>query len=127
MAATKDFYRCKVCGNLVGVIFCGGGELVCCGEPMELLVPNTTDASLEKHVPVGTRTGGKLHVAVGSVAHPMTAEHYIQWICIVQGSKTQRVSLNPGDEPAADFDIVDGEVTIYVYCNLHGLWKSELK
>ena len=126
MSAAKEFYRCSICGNLVGVINHGGGELVCCGQPMNLLQANTSDGAVEKHVPVGTRSGNQLHVAVGSVAHPMTEAHYIQWICVAQGNKTQRVALQPGQAPAADFVIEDGPVTIYEYCNLHGLWKAEL-
>lgn len=125
MAKTKKFFRCKVCGNLVGLINDGGGELVCCGEPMVLLVANTTDAATEKHVPVLTRNGNQLHVDVGSVAHPMTAEHYIQWIYVSQGNLSQRVALEPGQAPAADFNIGDGPVTVFEYCNLHGLWTAE--
>lgn len=127
MQSTRDFYRCSICGNLVGMINNGGGELVCCGQPMILLKANSTDAATEKHVPVATRTGSNLHVAVGSVAHPMTEAHYIQWICIAQGNRTQRVSLEPGQEPEADFVIGDGPLIIYEYCNLHGLWKAELE
>jgi len=126
MSATKAFYRCSICGNLVGLINNGGGELVCCGQPMVLLQANTSDGATEKHVPVAVREGGKVHVTVGSVAHPMTEAHYIQWICVVQGNRTQRVSLEPGQAPEADFAVDDGPMTIYEYCNLHGLWKAEL-
>ena len=126
MDTNKSFYRCSICGNLVGLINRGGGELVCCGQPMNLLTANTTEASTEKHIPVLTRDGNNLHVEVGSVAHPMLPEHYIQWICIAQGNLTQRTSLDPGDPPAADFVICDGPVVVYEYCNLHGLWKAEL-
>ena len=125
MAKTKKFFRCKICGNLVGLINDGGGELVCCGEPMVELVANTTDAATEKHVPVLTRNGNQLHVAVGSVAHPMTAEHLIQWIYVSQGNLSQRVALEPGQAPAADFIVSDGPVTVFEYCNLHGLWTAE--
>ena len=126
MQTTRSFYRCSICGNIVGLINDGGGELVCCGEPMTLLVANTTDAATEKHVPVFTLAGDKLHVAVGSVAHPMSEAHYIQWICVAQGSRTQRMALLPGQAPEADFVVDEGPATIYEYCNLHGLWKSEL-
>jgi len=126
MSALKEFYRCSICGNLVGLINKGGGELVCCGQPMTLLQPNTSDGAKEKHVPVGTRQGNLLHVTVGSVAHPMIETHYIQWICVVQGNKTQRAALKPGETPEADFVIADGPVSIYEYCNLHGLWLAEL-
>jgi superoxide reductase len=126
MQTTRSFYRCSICGNIVGLIHDGGGELVCCGEPMTLLVANTTDAATEKHVPVYTLADGKLHVAVGSVAHPMTEAHYIQWICVAQGARTQRIALMPGQAPEADFVMDEGPATIYEYCNLHGLWKTEL-
>jgi superoxide reductase len=126
MDTQKNFYRCSVCGNLVGLIHSGGGTLVCCGKPMELLTANTTEASKEKHIPVLTRKGNNIHVEVGSVPHPMLAEHYIQWICIAQGNLTQRAELEPGDQPVADFIICDGPVVVYEYCNLHGLWKAEL-
>jgi len=126
MSTTKDFYRCNICGNLVGLINDGGGELVCCGQPMTLLKANTSDGATEKHVPVGSRQGNQLHVVVGTVPHPMTEAHYIQWICVTQNNKTQRVSLQPGQAPAADFMVEDGPLTIYEYCNLHGLWKADL-
>jgi len=126
MSVTRAFYRCNICGNLVELINDGGGELVCCGQPMVLLEPNTTDGATEKHVPVAVREGSKIHVTVGSVAHPMTDAHYIQWISVAQGSRTQRVALEPGQAPEADFTVEDGPLTIYEYCNLHGLWKAVL-
>lgn len=124
--ASKDFYRCSICGNLVGIIENGGGELVCCGQPMDLLKANTSDGATEKHVPVLTKDGSKLQVDVGSVPHPMLDAHYIQWICLVQGNRTQRVALNPGDAPQAVFSIEEGPLSVYEYCNLHGLWVAEL-
>ena len=125
MSATRKFFRCKICGNLVGLIHEGGGELVCCGQPMSLLIPNTSDGATEKHVPVVTRDGNNLHVAVGSVPHPMTDAHYIQWIFVAQGALSQRIALEPGQAPAADFVVGDGPVVVYEYCNLHGLWATE--
>lgn len=124
----REFYRCNVCGNLVGLIHKGGGQLVCCGQPMELLNANTTDAAQEKHVPVYELEGNNLHVKVGSAAHPMTPEHWIQWIMVTQGNSTQRTELTPDDAPEASFT-VDGSqpFTVCEYCNLHGLWKAEKK
>ncbi len=120
------FFRCEICGNLVELINDGGGELVCCGSPMTELVPNTEDASAEKHVPVAERKDGKIIVRVGSQPHPMIPEHYIEWIAVVSDSGSERVYLNPNSEPKAEFcDKKDAEV--YAYCNLHGLWKSEIK
>ncbi|MDD3867419.1 MAG: desulfoferrodoxin [Clostridia bacterium] len=127
MDIKREFYRCDICGNIVGMIEDGGGELVCCGEPMRLLNANTTDAATEKHVPVCTRDGNQLKVVVGSVAHPMTAEHYIQWIAIAQNGRTQRVALTPDQAPEATFCVEDGPIVVYEYCNLHGLWKAEVE
>lgn len=126
MAYERKFFRCNVCGNLVGLILEGGGELVCCGQPMELLAANTTDASKEKHVPVASKEGTKLSVEVGSAPHPMVKEHYIQWIAVSQGNRLQIASLSPGQAPAAEFEIGDGPAVVYEYCNLHGLWKTEI-
>lgn len=124
MKAPVAFYRCNVCGNMVGLIRNGGGTLVCCGQNMEKLVPNTTEAATEKHIPVAVRKDGKIYVTVGSVAHPMTNEHFIEWIALVTDDGTERIALAPGDKPEAVFcDKPNAEV--YAYCNLHGLWKSE--
>jgi len=126
MKAAVSFFKCEICGNIVGLIKNGGGELVCCGKPMTKLIPNTTDASVEKHVPVAVRKDGKIHVEVGSAVHPMTEEHYIEWIAVVTDSGTERISLSPTDKPIAVFcDKENAEV--YAYCNLHGLWKSDVK
>jgi len=126
MKAPVSFYRCEVCGNLVGLIKSGGGQLVCCGQPMTKLEPNTTEASHEKHIPVATRKDGKIIVQVGSAPHPMTEEHYIEWIAVVSDDGTERISLSPSDEPKAVFcDKKNADV--YAYCNLHGLWKAEVK
>ncbi len=120
------FYRCKHCGNIVELIKKGGGTLVCCGDPMELLVPNTSDGAVEKHVPVGERKDGKIYVEIGSVAHPMLDVHYIEWIAVVGDEGVERIPLFPGDEPKAVF--ADKALAdVYAYCNLHGLWKSEVK
>lgn len=119
-----EFYRCNVCGNMVAKIRNGGGELVCCGKPMEKLEANTTDASHEKHVPVITKENGKIKVVVGSVPHPMLPEHHIEWIALVAGDKVQFEFLQPGREPKAEFNEAD-KGTIYEYCNIHGLWKAD--
>ena len=123
----QKFYICKRCGNLVGLIHAGGGTLVCCGEPMTELTPNTTEASLEKHVPVVTVEGDTIHVAVGSAAHPMTEEHYIQWVYLRTAHGGQRRCLKPGEQPEAVFALHgDTPLAVYAYCNLHGLWLKEL-
>jgi superoxide reductase len=126
MAKRVAFYECEVCGNLVGLIRDGGGELVCCNQPMDLLEANTFDASKEKHVPVAVRKDGKIHVEVGSDEHPMIEAHYIEWIAVVSDSGTERISLQPGQPPRAVFcDKENSEA--YAYCNLHGLWKAPVK
>ena len=126
MKESVQFYRCSICGNIVGLINNGGGQMVCCGKPMEHLVPNTTDASVEKHVPVAERKEGKLYVKVGSAEHPMTEAHYIEWILVTDATGTQRIALSPGDKPEAVF-CDKGHAEVYAYCNLHGLWKTTIE
>ncbi len=120
-----QIYKCSVCGNIVEVIHAGGGELVCCGKPMELLVENTTDAAQEKHVPVIEKIDGGVKVKVGSVAHPMEEKHYIEWIEVIADGRACRKFLKPGDAPEAVFKIEGENLIAREYCNLHGLWKSE--
>jgi superoxide reductase len=103
------FYRCEKCGNIVGLIKSGGGTLTCCGQEMTKLKANSTDAAKEKHVPALTIESGKIKVAIGAVAHPMTAEHFIEWIALVNDNKTEIVHLKPGMEPKAEFTCYIGE------------------
>lgn len=121
------FYRCEICGNMVELIKRGGGELVCCGQPMTELKANTVDASIEKHVPSVMRKDGKLYIQVGSIPHPMVPEHYIEWIAVVSNTSMQRIVLQPGQEPKAEVVDSGGEIDVYGYCNLHGLWKTEVR
>lgn len=123
----KEFkvFKCKVCGNVIVKMLDMGPAVSCCGQEMQELKAGTTDAALEKHVPEVTRKGNTLEVQVGSVIHPMTEEHWITFIAAVQGEKLQVVYLNPEDEPKACFQVEDGPVEVYEYCNLHGLWKAE--
>jgi superoxide reductase len=123
----KKFYRCNHCDNIFSVINDAKVVPICCGEPMETLVANTTDAAQEKHVPVIERDGTKVTVKVGSVPHPMTPEHYIQWIMVTQGDFTQRAALSPDGAPEASFTLADASAPVkaYEYCNLHGLWSAE--
>lgn len=126
MKAEIAFFRCEICGKIIGLIKNGGGKLVCCGKPMVKLEPNTTDAAQERHVPIAVRKDGKIYAEVGSTAHPMTEQHLIEWIAVVADGGTERISLSPNDEPKAVFcDRKNAE--IYAYCNLHGLWKSDVK
>ncbi|MFA4855356.1 MAG: desulfoferrodoxin [archaeon] len=126
MAVEKigQVYKCSVCGNMVEVLRVGGGELVCCGKPMELLVENTVDASREKHVPVIEKTKTGVKVMVGSVPHPMEAAHFIEWIELVADGVSYRKFLKPGDRPEAEFCIKAKSISAREHCNLHGLWKS---
>ena len=121
------FYRCRHCGNLVAVVEDAGPVPVCCGEPMELLVAGAKDAAAEKHVPDVTREGNVLRVRVGSVEHPMLPEHHIQWIAVACDRRLQLARLAPGEAPEADFALAeDKPLAVFAYCNLHGLWMSEL-
>ena len=116
-------FKCALCGNIVEVLFVGGAELVCCGQPMTLLTENTVDASKEKHVPVIEKTADGVKVKVGAIPHPMEDKHYIQWVEIISGELAYRQFLKPGQAPEALF-CVKGKVSAREYCNLHGLWKT---
>lgn len=124
----KKFLICEHCGNFVGVIKDSGVPMVCCGQPMTVLNVNTVDASVEKHTPMVTVDGNKVTAVVGSVEHPMVDVHYIEWIYVETNKGGQRKALNPGESPKAEFVMADGEVAqaVYAYCNLHGLWKTEI-
>lgn len=123
----NKFFVCEHCGNMVGMIFSSGAEIICCGDPMTALVANTVDASKEKHVPAVTVDGDTVTVAVGSVAHPMIDAHYIPWIYIKTAKGGQRKCLKPGDDPVVSFTLTDDKaLSAYAYCNLHGLWKSDI-
>ena len=124
MAKRLEVYKCETCGNIVEVVHEGGGELVCCGEPMKLMVENTVDAAKEKHVPVVEKIAGGVTVKVGSVFHPMEEKHYIEWIEIIADGKAYRQFLNPGDTPQATFMIEAKDIQAREYCNIHGLWKA---
>ena len=123
----QKFYICRHCGNLVGMIHDSGVPLVCCGEKMQALEPNTVEASGEKHLPAVTLEDGALYVRVGSAAHPMQPEHFIHWIYVMTENGGQRRALKPGDEPEASFCLGDDKpIAVYAYCNLHGLWMTSL-
>ena len=123
----QSFYLCKHCGNMVGMIVDSGVPLVCCGEKMTELVPNTVEASREKHLPVVISSGKESTVTVGSVEHPMTDAHSIEWIYLQTQHGGQRKRLSTLDAPKAVFSLADdAPVAVFAYCNLHGLWKTEL-
>jgi superoxide reductase len=126
MTKIKEIYKCNVCGNIVEVLHAGVGELVCCGEPMELLKEKTQDASVEKHVPYIEKTKEGILVKVGqNLDHPMEEKHYIEWIQIIADGAAYRKFLKPGDKPQAKFEIKAVKIEAREYCNIHGLWKSQ--
>lgn len=124
MTERNQIYRCNVCGNIVEVLHAGIGELVCCGQPMELLKELTEDVGLEKHVPVIEKIESGIKVKVGSIPHPMETNHFIEWIEIIVDGKTYRKFLKPGDKPEAEFEVRAENIEAREYCNLHNLWKS---
>lgn len=123
----NKFYICRHCGNIIGMIKSSGVPVVCCGEKMQQLVPNSVEASGEKHVPSVEISGDKVRVKVGSVDHPMLPEHFIEWIYVQTENGGQRKALKAGDAPTAEFFLAgDKAVAVYAYCNLHGLWVKKL-
>ena len=123
-----EFYKCSHCGNIIAYAEDKGVPVVCCGEKMEKIVPNSVDASGEKHVPVVKVDGNIVTVTVGSVEHPMLDVHYIQWIVLEKENGYEVKNLTPDVAPYAEFLLAEGEkaVAAYEYCNLHGLWKADI-
>ncbi|BFR47330.1 desulfoferrodoxin [Nitratidesulfovibrio sp. HK-II] len=119
-----EVYKCIHCGNIVEVMHAGGGDLVCCGEPMKFMKEGTSDGAKEKHVPVIEKTATGYKVKVGSVAHPMEETHWIEWIELIADGRSYTKFLKPGDAPEAEFCIQATEVSAREYCNLHGHWKA---
>ncbi len=123
MTKMNEIYKCNVCGNIVDVLHTGAGELVCCGQPMNLMQEKSEDEGMEKHVPVIEETETGVKVKIGSVPHPMEEAHYIEWIQVLAGGKSYRKFLKAGEAPEAEFP-VKGGMTVREYCNIHGLWKK---
>ncbi|MCK5237429.1 MAG: desulfoferrodoxin [Deltaproteobacteria bacterium] len=127
MTKKSDIYKCEECGNIVEVLHEGKCDPECCGKTMKVFEANTTDAAKEKHVPVITKNGDKVVITVGSTLHPMDEDHYIEWIELIVDDKTLRQDLSPGGEPMAVFKcLASTGIIVRAYCNLHGLWQSEL-
>lgn len=128
MKDNHRFYLCKKDGTLLGVIHDGGGELLCCGQPMKELIANTSEGAQEKHLPVVTVEGDQVTVSVGSIQHPMSEEHSINWVYLLTQKGGQRKNLPFDGEPVARFKITedDAPVAAYAYCNLHGLWRTDI-
>jgi superoxide reductase len=127
MSKDVHIYKCQACGNTAAMIVDTGVPMMCCGMDMDAIEANTVDASAEKHVPVISLDGNSVEVCVGSVAHPMTQEHCIEWIIVQTKQGRQSKYLSNTAAPAAKFLLTDGDsiTTAYAYCNLHGLWKAE--
>jgi len=124
MTELMQVYKCNICGNIVEVLHAGAGDLVCCGQPMELFKEKTEDLGQEKHVPVIEKTKTGIKVKVGSIPHPMEEKHFIEWIEVIADGRICRKFLKPGDKPEAEFEIKASEIKAREYCNIHGLWKS---
>lgn len=124
MVARLEVYKCGVCGNITEVLHVGGGVLACCGQPMNLLKENSTDASKEKHVPVIEKTSSGYKVKIGFIPHPMEEKHFIEWIELIVDGSSYKKFLKPGDAPEAEFCVKGSTVIAREYCNLHGLWKA---
>ena len=123
----KKFYICRHCGNLIEMVHDAKVPMFCCGEKLEELVPNTVEASGEKHIPVVEVKGSQVHVNVGSVNHPMVSEHFIEWVYVETENGGYRKELHPESAPHVVFELgEDKPVAVYAYCNLHGLWMTKL-
>ena len=122
----QRFYVCELCGKIVAMVKPSACPTMCCGQAMKEIVPNTTDASQEKHVPVWCKEGNLVKVRVGSAAHPMIAAHYIEWVSLQTKAGNQRKALAPEQAPEVTFALTDGDEVeaVYAYCNLHGLWRA---
>ncbi len=122
----QKFFICKKCGNIFAQVKSNGAPIMCCGENMEEIIPGTSDAAVEKHVPIYKREKNIVTVSIGEVEHSMTEEHYIEWVSIQTKFGNQRKALHPGEKPQVCFALCEGDEieAVYAYCNLHGLWKG---
>ena len=124
MTQLNQIYKCPVCGNIVEVTHAGQGELVCCGQPMQLMQAKHNDEGQEKHVPVIEKTDHGIKVTVGSTLHPMEEKHYIEWIELIADGRSYKQFLQPTGQPQAEFNLTADQFTARAYCNLHGLWEN---
>ena len=125
---TPKFYICEHCGNIITKIHDAGVPVVCCGQAMTEIIPGSVEASTEKHIPAVSVEGSVVKVQIGSVEHPMVEEHFIPWVYLQTNVGGQRKHLVPGSAPAVTFALAEGEVpvSVFAYCNLHGLWKADI-
>ncbi|MEN8154592.1 MAG: desulfoferrodoxin [Acidobacteriota bacterium] len=124
MSKKSQVYKCDICGSIVNVLHGGAGTLVCCNQPMTLQTENTTDAATEKHVPVVKKIDSGYEVVVGSVEHPMSEEHHIEWVELIADGISYFKYFTPEESPVATFITNATDVKVRAYCNLHGLWSS---
>ena len=122
----QKFFKCNHCGNIIAMVKSSGVPVMCCGQPMEEMIPGTADAAVEKHVPQYEVEGNCVKVQVGSVEHPMIKEHYIEWVVLQTKKGNQRKQLHPEEKPCVRFVLEDDDEVeaVYAYCNLHGLWRA---
>ena len=126
MCRKQRFFLCGHCGNMIGLIDDKGVPVVCCGEEMTELIPNTVEASVEKHLPDIAMTDDYVIVNIGSVPHPMENAHHISFVYMETKRGGQRKCLKPGEEPHLTFSLIDDKpIALFAYCNQHGLWKKE--
>ena len=123
MTELRQVYKCNICGNIVEILHTGRGTLVCCNQPMELLVEKTGGVGEEKHIPLIEKEDDIIKVKVGSITHPMEKDHYIEWIEVITDNGVHRKFFNPGDIPEAEFTVRTEKVKVRAYCNIHGLWR----
>lgn len=125
MTKNLQVYKCEICGNTVEMVHGAAGEMVCCGKPMTFIEEKTADWKNEKHVPIFADSTTGIKVIVGSTPHPMTEEHYIEWIEVLNGDYVNRKHLKPGDKAEAEFYVPkQSGLVLRSYCNIHGLWKG---
>lgn len=124
MTERNQVYKCDLCGNIIHVLHASGGELACCGQAMTAQIKNTAEASTEKHIPTKEIIGSKVIIKIGEVEHPMTEDHYIEWVEVVTSARSYVKYFTPGEKPFAEFNIDEEVVEVKAYCNLHGLWSN---
>ncbi len=124
MIQRGQVYKCNICGNIVTVLTVGGGQLVCCGQPMVLLTEKSQDVGKEKHLPVIEKNNEKIKIKIGEIPHPMEEAHYIEWVEVITENGSFRKFLTPKSLPEADFEIKEKVLSVRIFCNIHGLWKG---
>lgn len=123
----QKFFKCEICGNFVGMLYNGKVPMTCCGQEMKEVIANSIEASKEKHIPKVEKRERLLHVEVGSIIHPSTVEHHIEFIYLQTNNGGQRKCIDIGSEPKAMFMTLESKpLEVFAYCNLHGLWKAEV-